>query len=137
MDILSLENNIPNESSDKNAEDIIKHKQALYDAFKESIVKNKWFYITLVLCFVMLKQYGPSTTSYGMLVFSFLFILIFGHIVHRISHNIDFLKEYNKYKKNNVNEYVDVVLSWICNFFDFHRVIHHDSSINKKSGKIQ
>ena len=133
MDILSVEKITT--VSDKivtDAEDIIKHNHVRYNACKESIVKNKWFYLSLLVCFVLFKKYGASDTSYGTMIFSFLFILIMGYLVHRIGHNVCYKEIYNKHKKNAVNYYVDYIITTICEFVDFHTVIHHDTSINKK-----
>jgi len=122
--------------SNNDAEDMLKHKQKLNDALKESIINNKWFYISLLLCFYMFKQYSSSDTSYGILVFSFIFIFIMGHVFHRIAHHVHFLTIYNEHKKNTMNYYIDYILTKICEFLDFHRVIHHDTSINKKPVNI-
>ena len=108
------------------------HKNKLNIAFKESIKKNKWFYFTLLICFYMFKQSNPDNTSYILLVVSYVFILIFGHIVHRISHNINFTKTYNKYKKRNIHPRIDGYLLNFCRFMDFHSITHHDTTINKK-----
>lgn len=114
------------------AEDIINHNHVRYNACKESIVKNKWFYLSLLVCFILFKNYGNSDTSYGVMIFSFLFILTMGYMFHRIGHNIRYKEIYNKHKKNAVNYYVDYIITTICEFVDFHTVIHHDTSINKK-----
>ena len=39
------------------------HKNALNVAFKESIMTNKWFYLTLVICFYMFKLRDAASTS--------------------------------------------------------------------------
>ena len=117
------------------------HKNALNVAFKKSIIINKWFYFTLIVCFYMFKSQdtaptssssSSSSSSYLGLAFSFFFVLVFGHITHRLSHNIDFTKVYNKHKKGNMNGYIDSILTSVFRFMDFHSVTHHDSSINKQ-----
>jgi hypothetical protein len=108
------------------------HKNKLNIAFKESIKKNKWFYLSLLLCFYMFKQSSPDNTSYILLVVSYIFILIFGHMAHRISHNVNFTKTYTKYKKNNMNPQIDRYLLNFCRFLDFHSITHHDTTINKQ-----
>lgn len=108
------------------------HKHELGIAFEKSIKTNKLFYFILFICFYMLKNRDTNTTCYLGLVFSFLFILLFGHVVHRLSHNINFTNVYNKYKKGNINNHIDSILTKVCNVLDFHRITHHDSSINKK-----
>jgi hypothetical protein len=118
--------------SDDSISDYNVHKNKLNIALKESIKKNKWFYLTLLICFYMFKQSNPDNTSYILLVVSYVFILIFGHIVHRISHNINFTKTYNKYKKRNIHPRIDGYLLNFCRFMDFHSITHHDTTINKK-----
>lgn len=118
------------------------NKDKLNNAFKDSIIKNKWFYLTLFICFSIFKLHDvispnqspspSSSSSYFTFIFSFIFILIFGHITHRLSHNIDFTKVYNNNKKGNMNVHVDSLLSNVCSFLDFHRKTHHDSDVNKK-----
>ena len=51
------------------------HKDKLNYAFKESIKVNKWFYLSLGLCFYMFKQSNPDNTSYIILVISYIFIM--------------------------------------------------------------
>lgn len=121
------------------------HKDALNVAFIKSITTNKWFYFTLFICFSIFKlqdllvlssesssqPLSMSSSSYTGLIFSFIFILIFGHITHRLSHNMNFTQVYHKHKKDNINEHVDSILIKLCTFLDFHRTTHHDTSINK------
>ena len=59
----------------RQVEDIQLHKDKLYSALKESIIVNKWFYFSLILCFYMFKQSNPEKTSYITLVFSYIFII--------------------------------------------------------------
>lgn len=112
------------------------HKDELNIALKDSITKNKWFYITLFLCFSVFKLEDiislNKSTSYFRFAFSFIFILIFGHIIHRLSHNVNFTEVYNTHKKGNLNNHVDFILTKMCSLLDFHRITHHDSDINKK-----
>jgi hypothetical protein len=119
------------------------HKNALNLAFKKSIITNKWFYLTLIICFYMFKSRdtartssSSSSSSYLGLAFSFFFVLVFGHITHRLSHNIDFTKVYNKHKNGNMNGYIDSILTSVFRFMDFHSVTHHDSSINKQPANV-
>ena len=124
------------DSNSNNAENSNIHKEKLNIAFKESIQKNKWFYLTLLLCFYMFKQSNPNTTSYLSLGVSYIFILILGHMSHRISHNVNFTKMYNKFKKNNINPRIDEYLLHFCRFLDFHSITHHDTTINKQPANI-
>jgi len=112
------------------------HKDKLRIAFKESIKNNKWFYLTLLSCFYMFKQSSPNDTSYILLIISYIFILIFGHISHRLSHNINFTKMYNRFKNNNINPRIDGYLLQFCRFLDFHSTTHHDTTINKQPANI-
>jgi hypothetical protein len=77
-----------------------------------------------------------ASSSYAGFTFSFIFILVFGHITHRCSHNSQFLEIYNNHKKGNMNAYVDCIITKVCTLLDFHRVTHHDSCINKNPMNI-
>ena len=87
-------NNNDNNSNSNNSNhngSIKNHKDLLDGAFKESIIKNKWFYLALFICFFIFRHYGATSSSYIALAFSFIFILAMGHITHRLSHNLHFL----------------------------------------------
>jgi len=134
VNISSSSNNSDNNDNIKN------HKNLLDRALKESVIKNKWFFLSLVICFYIFRRYDINATlsssSYIEFAFSFIFILIIGHITHRLSHNLHFLDIYNRYKKGNINQHVDIILTKIFNSLDFHRITHHDTSINKKPANI-
>ena len=117
-------------------EDTQLHREKLYSALKESIKINKWFYLSLIFCFYMFKQSSPENTSYLTLVFSYIFIMISGHLSHRISHHLNFTEIYNKFKKNNINPCIDNILLKTCKVLDFHSTTHHDSAINKQPVNI-
>lgn len=112
------------------------HKDKIYSALKESIKINKWFYLSLILCFYIFKQSNPDNTSYIILVVSYIFIMIIGHVSHRISHNVNFTDVYNKFKKNNINPCIDNIIIKTCKVLDFHSTTHHDSAINKQPENI-
>jgi len=128
--------NEPRDDLLRQVEDTQLHKDKLYAALKESIKINKWFYFSLILCFYMFKQSNPENTSYITLVFSYIFIMIAGHVSHRISHHINFTDIYNKFKKSNINPCIDNILLKACKVFDFHTTTHHDSAINKQPENI-
>ena len=117
--------------------DIKNHTDLLDSAFKESITKNKWFYLTICICFFIFRHYGGTSSSYITFAFSFIFILAMGHITHRLSHNLHFLDIYNRHKKSNINGRVDTILTKVFNLLDFHRITHHDTSINKELANIR
>lgn len=112
------------------------HREKIYSALKESIKINKWFYLSLILCFYIFKQSNPDNTSYIILVVSYIFIMIIGHVSHRISHNVNFTDVYNKFKKNNINPCIDNIIIKTCKVLDFHSTTHHDSAINKQPENI-
>ena len=125
------------DNSDSNNDNNVNiHKDKLYIAFKESIKKNKWYYLTLLSCFYMFKQSSPDNTSYLSLTVSYILILLLGHMGHRISHHVNFTKTYNKFKKNNMNPRINGLLSGLCRFLDFHSITHHDTTINKQPANI-
>lgn len=111
------------------------HREKIYSALKESIKINKWFYLSLILCFYIFKQSNPET-SYIILIVSYIFIMVAGHISHRISHHVNFTDIYNKFKKNNINPCIDNIILKTCKVLDFHSTTHHDSAINKQPENI-
>ena len=56
-----------------------------------------------------------------------------GYFVHQIAHGINLQKVYasqNIYLARN--SWIDQILTWFCQAFDFHDEVHHDSSVNKE-----
>jgi hypothetical protein len=127
-----------NSLDSRQVQDTQLNKDKKYSALKESIKVNKWFYLSLILCFYMFKQSSPDNTSYIILVFSYIFIMVTGHGSHRISHHLNFTDAYNKYKKNNTNRWtcMDNIILKTCRVLDFHSTTHHDSAINKQPSNI-
>ena len=101
------------------------------DPLIKSFKINYIFYITLIICLYMISRYTNS--SFIWCIISFLYISCNGYFVHYISHKFDLFKHYSKL--NNYvtrNSVLNTMTIWLCNMLDFHRNIHHDSSINKK-----
>jgi sterol desaturase/sphingolipid hydroxylase (fatty acid hydroxylase superfamily) len=103
------------------------------NALFRSISNNYIFFITLFYCLYKLKQNPKYNSSYIKLLFSFITVSVTGYFVHFISHHINFT---NYHKQNNNiltrNSYINYIIKFICNFFDFHDITHHDTSINKQ-----
>jgi|LauGreDrversion4_2_1035121.scaffolds.fasta_scaffold06320_3 hypothetical protein len=101
------------------------------DPLLKSFKINYIFYITLCICLYIISQYTNS--SFIWCIISFLYISFKGYFVHYLSHRYDLLDNYKQL--NNYftrNSFLNTITISFCNMFDFHRNIHHDSSINKK-----
>lgn len=101
------------------------------DPLLKSFKINYIFYTTLIICLYMISHYTNS--SFIWCIISFLYISFKGYFVHYFSHKLDLLKTYSEL--NNYftrNPVLNTMTIWFCNMFDFHRNIHHDSSINKR-----
>ena len=127
--------NIKEEETERKKE--VKTENQNYDlqmnALFRSISNNYIFFITLFYCLYKFKQNPKYKSSYIQLLFSFITVSITGYFVHFISHHINFTN-YHKENKNilTMNSYTNYIIKFICNFFDFHDITHHDTSINKQ-----
>jgi hypothetical protein len=95
--------------------------------------KTNWiFYLTLIICLLLINRSG----FFGSL-FSFIFFAILGYFIHYLSHNINFTQLYtsnnNYFTKNRI---LNNIFIWICSILDFHNDIHHDTKINKTRKNI-
>ena len=109
-----------------NKKKIVK-KETLSETFK----KHKVVLITiLVSSFIMSKRLNKNIF---ILLFSFFFASFIGYIIHILSHLVKYREIYDK--TDNLfksNKYTDKISKLLCNFMDFHSVVHHDTKINKK-----
>ena len=96
---------------------------------KKSLIKNWFFYLTLLVCIYLLSQ--KFKVSIIILLFSIIVISFVGWLVHWTSHKVDFTNFITK-KNNSItrNKVLNPILIKTCNFLDFHSTIHHDSEIN-------
>ena len=104
--------------------------------FYKSMSINKYYIYTLCLCILILffKLKTKSTFNnlllLSNLVYSYIFMIIWGWYVHFISHNISFTELYNHFIHKNRS--FDTFCLFIFRYtFDFHDQVHHDTSINK------
>lgn len=101
------------------------------DTVLETFKKHDVVIITILVClFVMSKRLNKNIFN---LLFSFMFASFIGYVIHILSHLVNYRKVYDK--SDNLfkcNKYTDKISKALCNFMDFHSVVHHDTKVNKK-----
>lgn len=107
------------------------HKESLL----ETIKKHLLIYITLIICIYILNK--KMKKSFFNIISTLVLVSFLGYFVHLMSHCIEMTKIYKKTKiPFKGNKYFDMFANEVCNFFDFHRIIHHDSDVNKSIKNI-
>jgi hypothetical protein len=110
------------------------------NALKKSFYINKYFWITYLLCIIILStKYGIHKSTMTNIYIGILFSIIAianSWLIHFLSHNIDleriFLELLSKYNIK-LNNYLHKAIILIIRYtYDFHDKIHHNSTINKK-----
>ena len=69
-------------------------------------------------------------------LYSLCYVAFLGYISHIISHSISFTDLFNKYNIFTDNNFLNKCMTKITYFLDFHRNIHHNTSINKQPNNI-
>ena len=137
-----------NEDKDKGNNDRCKNK-SLYNflkrmkVFSTNVKLNKRFWFTFIIgVFILSFKYGTQKTLKSNIIMGFfsVFLAMFvGYFIHMLSHHISFVELYNdslnqsKYIPKSVHK---INKSFLKYTFDFHDLIHHDSSINKSHTNI-
>lgn len=114
-------------------EEMNKNNELQLSALWKSITGNYLFFIALFFCLYKFKQSTQYTSSYFILVLSFIFSSFQGYFSHYVSHHINFTDFYKKC--DNIltrNKYINYCLTAGVDFLDFHDKIHHDTGINKQ-----
>ena len=106
---------------------------------KESLIKtikkHTLVYFSLIICFYILNK--KMKKSIFNIISTLILVSFLGYLVHLISHCVKWTKIYKKTKiPFKGNKYFDIFGEQVCNFFDFHRNIHHDSNVNKSIKNI-
>lgn len=140
-----------NNENNENKENDSKKNKVLYELFerlsyfKKNLKQNCIFWIFFAISIVILSLlYGKQSTPYRnikMGIFSIFIAMLSGYNVHMLSHMIDHCKLYDdlinsEYSFTIGGKYLEVfhkLIKFILTYtYDFHDVIHHDSSINRK-----
>lgn len=114
-------------------DELNKNNQLQLSALWKSITGNYLFYIALFFCMYKFKQSVRYTSSYFILVLSFIFASFQGYLSHYVSHHINFTDFYKTC--DNIltrNKCINSCLNTCVDFLDFHDKIHHDTGINKQ-----
>jgi len=130
-----LKKQIPSGVSEppSNLEESNKNNQLQLSALWKSITGNYLFFIALFFCLYKFKQSTKYTSSYFILVLSFIFASFQGYFSHYVSHHMNFTNLYQKC--DNIltrNKFINCCLKAGVDFLDFHDKIHHDTGINKQ-----
>ena len=110
---------------------------------KKCIKKSYIFFITLLICTIILTDFKNKKNIFTKIFMSFfsLFISIYlSYHIHVFSHSYNFYKIYNdflKYLTLSKSKYILYypiikLFKFIAIYGDFHDKIHHDSIINRK-----
>ena len=92
---------------------------------------SRFFYITLFVCVYIISRYSNDSFVFGIL--TIIYASARGYFVHYLSHAINYSKFYNDLDNYITrNKRLNPILKFVCKAIDFHEIIHHDSSINKK-----
>lgn len=118
-------------------EEMNKNNKLQLSALWKSITGNYLFFIALFLCLYKFKQSTQYTSSYFILVLSFIFASFQGYFSHYVSHHMNFTDLYKNC--DNIltrNKFINYCLNAGVDFLDFHDKIHHDTGINKQISNI-
>ena len=110
-----------------------------YPNIRDSVILNKWFF-SLLLFIIIYWSYTETIKSNNINIFTYIinFYWLFtcliitamwGWYAHYLSHHLscsDFVDSLNISK--NKNWFINFIATY---FYDFHDIIHHNSSINK------
>ena len=109
-----------------------------------SIKTNYLFWFSIVLSIISISYFttGCSASSYISGIYTYIFIAFWGYLMHYISHSYNFTKMY-KHSTNSIlkkihnipllNTIIETILEITI---DFHDIIHHDSSINRRPTNV-
>jgi hypothetical protein len=107
------------------------------NAIVKSIKQNIFFYIVFFCCLYVLSTSKKYDTSLWLLILTAGAVMVYGYIVHWISHHFQITEFYLNF--DNIftrNPLINWAMIQFCWFFDFHAITHHDSSINKQFQNI-
>ena len=110
----------------------------------KSLKQNVYFYIILFGCLYSFTKCNENNnkTSLTTMIYSIIFVSLYGYIVHLLSHHPKFSdnKVTKAYEKlDNIftrNKYFDLTIRKIITFGESHDITHHDTSVNKTPKNI-
>lgn len=118
----------------------ISHEEQMNGLFLNLRI-NFIFYLVVLFCcfFIAFSQILEKDSIYKKIfmiirsVFTFIIVMLFGHTIHWVSHNIN-CKELLDSCDNIIvnNKYIRFILDSYIDIYEFHDITHHDSSVNKQ-----
>lgn len=106
------------------------------DPLLKSIKLNYIFYSLLLICLFVISYYTNST--FVSCIMTFMYVSFSGYAVHYWSHTFSLIDLYYTSDSTKFDNYLykipgmDNLIYFVFKMFDFHSVIHHDSSINNQ-----
>jgi hypothetical protein len=130
-----LKKNKKNKKNKKIENIKIKEEKTKLQQIKESFKLNIFLSIAgVVTVFILYKNKKGS--SFIKTFISLYFIGFFGYTIHAIFHSLCFTELFHKYNIFTENKFFNNCMLKVTSVFDFHRNIHHDTSINKQPTNI-
>lgn len=103
---------------------------------KQSFQVNKIFYIAVLISVFILYKNQKGSTSFIITLYTLCYVAFLGYISHIISHSISFTELLNRYIIFTEDNFFNKLMVKITSFLDFHRNIHHDTTINKQPNNV-
>ena len=108
-----------------------KKTSLLNDPVIKNIKVNFIFYLSILICIYLICKKENKNVICG--IYSFIFVSMSGYFVHIISHFTNYTKIFDSLDNYITrNKFSRFIIRNTCKLVDFHDVIHHDTSINKK-----
>ena len=107
-----------------------------YIQIKQSFQINKLFYIAVLVSVFILYKNQKGSISFVVTLYTLFYVALVGYINHIISHSISFTDLLNKYIIFTEDNFFKKIIIKITSFLDFHRNIHHDTTINKQPHNV-
>ena len=117
--------------TEENCDNVCKRTDKPFHRVLWKSIKLNWlFYITLIVCCVVLSAHTGQHFLLHLL--TVIIISLIGYFVHYASHKISFSKLYQG-NKNYISEnnFLNKCVLHACRFIDYHDKTHHDTDINK------
>jgi hypothetical protein len=110
---------------------LIKEEKSRLQQVKESFKLNIFLSIAGVLTVFILYKHKKGSSF--IITFGSLYSIgFFGYFIHLLFHHLCFTDLFNKYNIFTENRFFNKCMLRITSVFDFHRNIHHNTSINKQ-----
>ena len=97
--------------------------------WRESMILNKWFYITAIVCVSFLAKCTHTNALLAMLTFAY--VSFIGYVGHIFVHHVNLTHYYSKMDNYFTRGWMGSKFKWLCEMAEFHETVHHDPSVNR------